>query len=239
MKEIASMKKLNDYRAFIVSAGSLLKKLQKALEVGKSSKVSKWGAYCTFPAKVAAVCSGLEDYERNHVFEYANRQEPKLLLSRSDNKQYAEAWANVEKDVAKPFDLILVWTRQTELLFEAYEETIKTLAVMAGDRNKAEVQRERAEELATTSKAKHYSQDKITLAENELLKWTKEAEQRTQCLNIAVVYMSELFLPAFQRRLLGGFYDLFKELISTDFFIMSELYEAWSHFANDSVIKDF
>eukprot|EP00826_Nyctotherus_ovalis_P009426 TRINITY_DN1248_c0_g1_i1.p1 TRINITY_DN1248_c0_g1~~TRINITY_DN1248_c0_g1_i1.p1 ORF type:complete len:234 (+),score=54.39 TRINITY_DN1248_c0_g1_i1:746-1447(+) len=233
------MKKLNDYRAFIASAGSLLKRLQKALEVAKSSKISKWGTYCTVPIKLAAVCNKLEDYEKNYVFEYANRQEPKLLLSRSDSKQYTEAWANIEKDVTKPFDEILVWTRQTELLFEAYEETIKTLAAVAGERNKAEAQRERAEELATSSKTKNHSQDKTALAENELLKWTKEAEQRTQYLNIAIVYMSELFLPAFQRRQLQSFYELFKELIFTDFSIMSALYETWSHFANDSVVKDF
>ena len=125
-----------------------------------------------------------------------------------------------------------------ELALEAYEEAVKKLETMVTERNKGLSHKERVEEVVISFKTKHYSQDKIVLVENELSKCTKEVDDRTLYLNIAILYMSELFLPVFQRRQLVSFYSLLKELINTDLSISSALYESWNHFANDSAIKD-
>ncbi len=181
----------------------------------------------------------MDGYEKECVSEYVYKNVGKLVLSRPDHDSTRKSFSYKEEQVVQPFNELNLGIKQKMLDLKAYSSALESLEGLVEERLRA-IERRVATE-ARLAKARDklgQTRDADTL-EAELSALYKEVENLTAIINIAVTYMTDIFLPVFKRRQLMMFYHILERFVNSRASHFSNVAQAWTALLGDKNLKHF
>jgi len=181
----------------------------------------------------------MQGYEDHVLSEYVHKTTSKLVFARADNENIRKLLGSSEEILAAPFGEIDNWIRQKILEMKAYLNSVEGLENMINERTKLIEKKISSESKLVKLKEKPGKEREVSITENELMSLYKEVENQTAIINIAISYMSDIFLPTFKRRQLMLFYRILERLFNSENESIHKLAQAWSSMLIDKNLKHF
>ncbi len=183
--------------------------------------------------------AGVDGYERTCVSEYVHQVAGKLVLSRPDHEPARQLFRYNEEPIVQPYVEVDLWLKQKALDLKAYTTALESLEELVAERTRVIEKKAGAETKLNKLKTRPDKLREATQAEGELAGLYKEAENLTAILNIAIAYMTDVFLPLFKRRQLMLFYRILERLVDSRATHYANISQAWSIFLGDKNLKHF